>query len=85
VPANRAARQDWEQAMTAYGQAEPDPAAELRDALAGTLPRGWDASAPGDAVLEHYGFTADNVAGRARALLERLGRAGRGPLVDLPA
>jgi len=45
----------------------------------------FGASAPGEEVLEHYGFTADNVAGRARALLDRLGRAGQGPLADLPA
>jgi transketolase len=43
VPANRRARRDWERAMTAYDQAEPELAAELRDSLAGKLPRGWDA------------------------------------------
>ncbi len=45
----------------------------------------FGASAPGEEVLEHYGFTVDNVAGAARALLGRLGRAGQGPLADLPA
>jgi len=45
----------------------------------------FGASAPGEEVLEHYGFTADNVAGAARALLERLGRAGQGPLAGRPA
>jgi transketolase len=45
----------------------------------------FGASAPGEEVLEHYGFTADNVAKRARALLDRLGRSGQGPLADLPA
>jgi transketolase len=34
----------------------------------------FGASAPGTSVLEHLGFTADNVAARARALLERTGR-----------
>lgn len=43
VPANRRARQDWELGMAAYDQAEPELAAELRDSLAGALPRGWDA------------------------------------------
>jgi transketolase len=38
----------------------------------------FGASAPGEEVLEHYGFTAGNVAGAARALLERLGRTGDG-------
>jgi transketolase len=38
----------------------------------------FGASAPGEEVLEHYGFTAGNVAGAARALLERLGRTGEG-------
>jgi transketolase len=32
----------------------------------------FGASAPGTSVLEHLGFTADNVAARARALVERL-------------
>ena len=32
----------------------------------------FGASAPGPTVLEHLGFTADNVAARARALVERL-------------
>jgi transketolase len=45
----------------------------------------FGASAPGEEVLEHYGFTTDNVAKRARALLDRLGRGGQGPLADLPA
>jgi transketolase len=45
----------------------------------------FGASAPGEEVLEHYGFTVDNVAGAARALLGRLGRAGQGLLADLPA
>ncbi|HMK62014.1 MAG TPA: transketolase C-terminal domain-containing protein, partial [Acidimicrobiales bacterium] len=34
----------------------------------------FGASAPGTSVLEHLGFTADNVAARARALLERRAR-----------
>ena len=33
----------------------------------------FGASAPGDVVLEKFGFTADNVAARARALLEATG------------
>jgi transketolase len=32
----------------------------------------YGASAPGNEVLEHYGFTPDNVAARAQALLERV-------------
>jgi transketolase len=38
----------------------------------------FGASAPGELVLEKYGFTAGNVAARARELLGRLGRAGAG-------
>ncbi len=30
----------------------------------------FGASAPGDVVLEQFGFTADNVAARARALID---------------
>jgi transketolase len=41
----------------------------------------FGASAPGELVLEKFGFTPDNVAARARALRDRL----RGPLDDLPA
>ncbi len=41
----------------------------------------FGASAKGELVLEKLGFTADNVAARARALRDRL----RGPLDDLPA
>jgi transketolase len=33
----------------------------------------FGASAPGERVLAEFGFTPDNLAGRARALLERLG------------
>ena len=35
----------------------------------------FGASAPGDEVLEHFGYTPDNVAARARALLARAGPA----------
>ena len=46
----------------------------------------FGASAPGATVLEQFGFTPDNVAARARALLARLGPPdGKGPLDDLPA
>jgi transketolase len=41
----------------------------------------YGASAKGELVLEKFGFTADNVASRARALRDRL----RGALDDLPA
>jgi transketolase len=34
---------------------------------------GFGASAPQPALYEHFGFTADNVAARGRAVLERLG------------
>jgi transketolase len=34
----------------------------------------FGASAPGDVVLAHFGYTPDNVAARARALLARAGR-----------
>ena len=36
------AREAWEQRLDAYAQAEPELAAELRAALAGELPSGWD-------------------------------------------
>jgi transketolase len=46
----------------------------------------FGASAPGSVNLEKFGFTAENVAAHARAVVERLGRgAGHGPLDDLPA
>jgi transketolase len=32
----------------------------------------FGASAPGELVLEKFGFTPDNVAGRARSLLQKL-------------
>jgi transketolase len=32
----------------------------------------FGASAPGDEVLERYGFTPENVAAKAQALLERV-------------
>jgi transketolase len=41
----------------------------------------FGASAPGEVVLEKFGFTPDNVADRARTLYRRL----RGPLGDQPA
>jgi transketolase len=37
------AREAWEHRLDAYAQAEPELAAELRAALAGELPSGWDA------------------------------------------
>jgi transketolase len=37
----------------------------------------FGASAPGKVVLEHFGYTADNVAARARQLLARAGPASR--------
>jgi transketolase len=43
VPAGKRARAGWEGRMAAYDRAEPALAAELRDALAGSLPAGWDA------------------------------------------
>ena len=77
------------------------PESRARPAVEAASPFGWrewvgdagevagaerfGASAPGEEVLEHYGFTADNVAKRARALLGRLGRGGQGPPADLPA
>jgi transketolase len=39
----------------------------------------FGASAPGATVLEQLGFTPDNVAGRARELVRRLGRRGARP------
>jgi transketolase len=40
------AEQAWNAAMDAYAAAHPEPAAELRAALAGELPDGWDADLP---------------------------------------
>jgi transketolase len=42
LPANRQARAAWQGRMSAYADAEPTLAAELRGALAGELPAGWD-------------------------------------------
>ena len=58
----------------------PDKARELGEAIrAGEAERGIlvcgsgvGASAPGQVVLEKFGFTPDNVADRARSLLGRL-------------
>jgi transketolase len=47
VPANREARAAWQRRLDAYAQAEPALAAELRTALAGALPAGWDAGLEG--------------------------------------
>jgi transketolase len=47
VPANREARAGWQRRLDAYAQAEPALAAELRTALAGALPAGWDAGLEG--------------------------------------
>ena len=47
VPANQAARADWERRLAGYAEAEPELAAELRTAIAGELPAGWDAGLEG--------------------------------------
>jgi transketolase len=44
VAANQQAHAAWRQRLDAYAQAEPELAAELRAALAGELPAGWDAA-----------------------------------------
>ncbi len=44
----------------------------------------FGASAPGNVVLEKFGFTPDNIAARAREVHERAGRRA-GSLDDLPA
>jgi transketolase len=44
VVANQQAHAAWRQRLDAYAQAEPELAAELRAALAGELPAGWDAA-----------------------------------------
>jgi transketolase len=41
------ARRSWEARFRRYRAAYPEAAAELRDALAGRLPAGWDADLPG--------------------------------------
>jgi transketolase len=43
VPGNQRAHAEWDRAMGAYAEAEPELAAELRDSLQGRLPEGWDA------------------------------------------
>jgi transketolase len=43
VPANQAAHAEWRRRLDAYGQAEPELAAELAAGIAGRLPEGWDA------------------------------------------
>jgi transketolase len=68
------------------------PDAETRLAVEAGVAQGWErwvgprgaivsierfgASAPGTTVLEKFGFTSDNVAARARALLERQAHVG---------
>jgi len=39
-------QREWDERLAAYAQAYPDDAAALRRALAGELPRGWDAALP---------------------------------------
>jgi transketolase len=78
----------------AYRDQVLPPAVPARLAVEAASPFGWrewvgdvgdvvgvdhfGASAPGELVLEKYGFTAENVADRARALLGRLGLGGAG-------
>jgi transketolase len=47
VPANQQARAEWRRRLDAYAEAEPGLAAELRAALAGELPEGWDGGLDG--------------------------------------
>ena len=47
VPSGKRARADWEGRVADLDHAAPAPAAELRDALAGRLPAGWDAGLDG--------------------------------------
>ncbi|HVD14389.1 MAG TPA: transketolase [Actinomycetota bacterium] len=42
VPANQQANAAWRERLAAWGQREPELAAEFRDGLAGQLPEGWD-------------------------------------------
>jgi transketolase len=42
VPANQQANTAWRERLAAWGQREPELAAEFRDGLAGQLPEGWD-------------------------------------------
>jgi transketolase len=76
----------------AYRDEVLPPSVRARLAVEAASPFGWDrwvgpdgevlgidhygASAPGEEILERLGFTADNVAARARALLDRAGRVG---------
>jgi transketolase len=47
VPANQAARAEWQRRVAAYDEAEPELATELRTGIAGKLPDGWDAELDG--------------------------------------
>ena len=89
----------FEEQDQAYRDQVLPPAVRARVAVEAAATFGWSrwvgeqgevvgidhfgASAPGELVLEQFGFTPDNVAARARAVLDRLG--DRGPLDDLPA
>ena len=89
----------FEEQDQAYRDQVLPPAVRARVAVEAAATFGWSrwvgeqgevvgidhfgASAPGELVLEKLGFTPDNVAARARAVLDRLG--DRGPLDDLPA
>jgi transketolase len=47
VPTNQAARAAWQKRISAYDEAEPELATELRAGIAGKLPDGWDAELDG--------------------------------------
>jgi transketolase len=47
VADNQRAHQAWQDRMRAYAEAEPELATELRTALAGALPSGWDGDLEG--------------------------------------
>lgn len=75
VERGRALQSEWEARFAAYERAYPDDAAQLRAALAGDLPRGWDAQLPSFppdrplATRAASGKALDALAGRVPWLL----------------
>ena len=46
LPLGKAAERQWDTLLSAYAREYPEPARELRNAIEGSLPEGWDADIP---------------------------------------
>ncbi|WP_298036084.1 transketolase [uncultured Desulfuromonas sp.] len=84
----------FEQQERTYREAVLPPACRARVAIEAAAPLGWEryaghegivvamtgfgASAPGGELMEHFGFTAEKVAGKVRALIDLRGGGDKG-------